>query len=213
MAKILTENGEPGQSIWADPVVVVGLGDSTSGQQTKARSLPVTLASDEGPVAVIGKSAQVSASVTRLANTTQYAINDVLSDHATTPTLLTFSGGARIDGALAYVVGGTMVTSTVAATAAQVRLMLFSTPPAAENDNAAFTPTDADALKCVGWLTFDTYQDGALNRLYVARLEGQPPQFDCAATADDIYAIPVMQNAYTPGSAEVFTFTLHISQD
>ena len=57
MAKILSENGAPGESVWADPVVVVGLGSATAGQQPKARSLPVTLASDESPVAVIGKSA------------------------------------------------------------------------------------------------------------------------------------------------------------
>ena len=162
---------------------------------------------------VSGLSAQVSASVTRLANTTQYAINDVLSDHASTPSLLTFQGAARTNGALAYIVGGTMVTSTVAATAAQIRLMLFGTAPAAENDNEAFTPTDADALKCIGWITFDTYQDGVLNKIYVGRLEGQPLQFDCADTADDIYAIPVLQNAYTPASGEVFTFVLHVSQD
>jgi len=164
-------------------------------------------------VAIVGQSVQSSASVTRPADTTQYAVDDVLANSTSAPVVLTFAGVGRAVGALGYILGGTMVTSTAAATAAMVRLLLFSAAPTAVNDNAALSLSDAHALLCVGWLTFDMWQDTANNRVYVARLEGQAPQFDCAAAATAIYGIPVLQNAYTPGSEEVFTFTLHVSQD
>jgi len=164
-------------------------------------------------LAIVGKSVAISGVVTRPADTTAYAVADVLSDSASSPTILTFAAVARTNGALGYVLGGTMVTSTAAATAAMVRLLLFNTAPTAVNDNAALSLTDAHALLCIGWLTFDVWQTTANNRIYMARLEGQAPQFDCAAASDDIYAIPVLQNAYTPGSEEIFTFALHVSQD
>lgn len=161
------------------------------------------------PVPVKSVQTIVSATVTRPADTNAYAANDVLSNSTSSPAILSFLGVASANGGKGQVTGGTMVID--AASTPSIRLLLFDgAAPTAINDNAAFAPSDADAAKCIGWLDFDTYQAGSGNTIYqdFTKLI----QFECDGAVDDIYAIPVVQGAFTPASGSLYTFSLNITR-
>lgn len=154
-------------------------------------------------------STTLSATYTRPANTTQYTANDALSDSTTAPTALTFGPASDVR-ANGWLVGARCIDSVTGATLPQLRLFLFNASPTAINDNAAFTLSDALALTCIGYLdfiTFVTIDDtggGSLNSISIASVN-QP-----IAVNQTLYGLVKVLNAYTPISAEVFTWYLDI---
>lgn len=157
----------------------------------------------------------VSASVTRPADTTVYTAGDVIADATSSPSLLTFVGAGRDAGHGGTIISATMIISASTGTAPGVDLFLFSVAPTAMEDNAAFDPTDAEMLNCVGVIQF------AASNVIVALASGNsliPANdltvgFKSASTDKNLYGVPVERSGYTPISAEVFQFTLNCVMD
>jgi hypothetical protein len=160
----------------------------------------------------------VSANFTRPADTTAYAIGDAVTNSTSAPVILTFSSCARYAGGAGKIINAVMVDSAAQATKGQFELWLFDTTVAPDNDNAVFTPTDAECATLVGVLAFTTPFVGDAtvgaggNCVYVTT-PSAPIPYKCSSSSKDLYGLVVARNAYTPVSGEVFTFRLFIDQD
>jgi len=198
--------------------------------QWKARtSTPTAVASSEkvnayfdeyGRLHVMagGMSKNVDASFTRPADTTAYAVGDVMANSTSSPVVITFAGCARVDGGSGIISQVQMVDSSNTSTAGDFQLWLFDTSPTIDNDNATWTPTDAALGDLIGIVALGSspiignLTSGAGgNAVYQARDLNLP--FTCGAGVDDIYGVMVAQNAYVPISAEVFDYRLRIYTD
>lgn len=158
----------------------------------------------------------VSVTVTRPANTTAYAAGDVID--AATGAGLTFANVVRVPADKGIIVGTVIVDSANQATLPTLELWLFSAPLAAyDNDNIAFTPTDADLLNLVGVVALsNTFVGDATigvggNAVHTSGQIVLP--FECADASRDLIGVLVVRNAYTPISAEQFTVAISILQD
>lgn len=260
MADNITVTPGTGATIGADDVsgvliqrVKVDLGGdgATSplvrGQQAKANSIPVTLASDEDTVPVSGtvtanlaagtnnigdvdvlslpalaageahvgevggRARLLTDSYTRPSDTTTYAVGDALAESTSAPTALEFANAARVSGGSGEITGLVVVTSTAAATALAGELWVFAgaSAPTATNDNAAFNPSDSDALNVVAVIPFSVGSAGSSNRVYDVGPLACP--YVCNATS--LWGLVKVTNAYVPASAEVVTFGLRVRQN
>ena len=162
---------------------------------------------------------RVSGTFTRPANTTAYASGDVMNDSASAPTVATIANAARIPGK-GGIIHSAYLHSSQNGTWANIDVFLFSAAIVAPgNDNAAFTPTDAELLTLLG--VFQFLAAGAIigNAGAAAAggsllaLQDLRRPFQCAANSTTLYWVPVARGAYTPVSAEEFTLVLGLVQD
>jgi hypothetical protein len=167
----------------------------------------------------VGKfGANVSASVTRPANTTTYAAGDVVD--AASGAGLTFSVCSRRNGQEGYINDAILIDSAAVGTKGSFELWLFNQALAAyDNDNVAFTPTDADLANLVAVIPFTTAFVGDAtsgaggNCMFHADRTYLPARFSQQAADDDLVGVLVVRNGYVPVSAEVFTVILKIEQE
>lgn len=158
----------------------------------------------------------VSTAKTRATGTTQYSAGDVVD--AGTGTGITFSEVVRTPGATGVITGVNIIDSANQATKAQLELWLFTAALGAyDNDNAAFTPTDAELATLVDIIALpqviagDATSGAGGNCVYKSGPLTIP--FQCASNSRDLYGVLVARNAYTPVDSEIFTPMLQILQD
>lgn len=193
------------------------LGDSTNGLDVDVTRLPALVAGE----AIIGVTGGIVKSVlatyTRPANTTAYASGDVVNNSTSAPTILTFDAVARANGGTGRVVGANLIDGSNQATKGIFELWLFDTTITMDNDNAVFTPTDAELQTLIGVIPFtipyvgDATSGAGGNAVYVANGFSLP--FKCGGGVDDIFGVLVVRNAYTPTSAGTFAVRLLIEQN
>ena len=150
---------------------------------------------------------------TRPSNTTQYSVNDAVSDNATTPTAATFvlpsvSPAIGLGGLIKSVY---LFKSDQDQTGADFNLYLFDTQPAAAGyeDNALIAITDAEWATCVGFVALVATSDAAsvdVGDAYHKTNLDWP--FECVAGSTSLYSVLVARGTYTPASAEVFTIRI-----
>jgi hypothetical protein len=157
----------------------------------------------------------VSDSYTRPADTDAYTAGDVIADSTSAATILTFSPVVQAPGTGTVLQHAVIVTSANVATKPDLELWLFDTTITMDNDNAAFTPTDAELLTLVGVVAFPT----ADFKVGIAT-SGADGNAVCEATnlgislntvnsnETTLYGVLVVRNAYVPTSGEVFTVRL-----
>lgn len=158
---------------------------------------------------------KLSASLTRPANATAYTAGDAVTDN--TPAVLVFANASRDAGRTGSIDTLVITGSANVATKPDLELWLFDTAPAAVADNAAFAPTDAEALRCVGvipipvadWKVGLSGADAAGNVVQTIRNIGLI--YRTLTTA--LYGQLVIRNAYVPVSGEVFTVNLMSTLD
>lgn len=168
---------------------------------------------------------EVTATLTRPANTTAYAAGDAMD--TTAGAGLTFAGAARGTGGGGTIEDAVFFSNDAVATGPDVELWLFSAALAAyDADNAAFTPVDADYYTSSGGVTdgfvgviqFETGNafigtaGAGGNQIIPATRTFLPLKFVCATNATSLFGVLVARNAYVPVSAEVFRVWLRIDQ-
>jgi hypothetical protein len=164
-----------------------------------------------------GKANTASGAVQRPDNTTQYTAGDVVNSD--TPASLTFSNVARIEGGTGIVVDAILIDTANQATKGSFELWLFTAAPALDNDNAAFTPTDAELVFLAGVIQFSTAFVGTAtvgtdgNAIFMAERTYLPISFECSPSGTSLYGVLVVRNAYTPIALETFTVLLKVIQD
>ena len=153
--------------------------------------------------------------ITRPADTTAYAAGDAITDSTSAPTVAAITRAARNQGWSGILLEATLISSASPATAGEFEVWLFDTPFTADNDNAAFTPTDTECLTVVAIVPFpssDSYVGTASgNRVYQGTAVNRG--FVCASNSTTLYWALVARNAYVPASAETFSLRLTIIQD
>lgn len=169
-------------------------------------------------IPVGGRTARVSASVTRPADTTAYAAGDVVTDNTTagSATNLTFTSAARATGGSGVIRSALLIDSANQSTKGQFEVWIYQTAPATQGDNAAFAPSDAETETLIGIIPFNASYVGLAtsgaggNAVYLA--QGINMEFVTSGSAN-LFGHLVSRNAYTPVSAEKFTVVLGIAQD
>lgn len=161
----------------------------------------------------------VDASFTRPSDTTAYAAGDSINNSTTAPTIITFSNvcgpvGAQ-DGTVSSVIQEiTVIDSANEGTKLACELWLLDTTMTMDNDNAAFTPTDAEAQSAIAVIAIATtdWKEGTAGTggNCVAHMRNLRIPVHVNAATNAIYGVLVARNAYTPISGEVFKFRLRM---
>ena len=189
-------------------------GDATNGLDVDVTRLP---AGENHLGFTSSRQKTVSASVTRPADTTTYAAGDVVTNSTTSPAVITFDAVARANAGNGIVIGAVMIDSANQSTKGQFELWLFDTSFTPDNDNSAFTPTDAETETLIGIVQFNNWFSGdataGAGGNAVCPVQGLSIPFTCGASVDDIFGIIVVRNAYVPVSAEKFTVRLQVIQN
>jgi hypothetical protein len=169
----------------------------------------------------------ISASMTRPADTAVYASGDAVTTSTSAPVVMTFANVGRFNAGGGMVMAAMLLSSSNQGTKPDLELWLFNASPAPDNDNAAFTPTDAELATLQGVIEFKGVTKsyvgdataGAGGNVMIPGTQGgttwpglQIP-FVCGAAATSLYGLLVARNAYTPTSAEIFTVMLQIEQE
>jgi hypothetical protein len=137
----------------------------------------------------------------------------VVADSTTTASILRFKGAARGVGMGGIIQSALLIDSVAAATKPDLEMYIFTQPPAMQADNAAWNPTDAEMLFCIGVIAFPlgSFKTAGANGIIEPSNPGQA--FTCDPALTDIFGILVARNAYTPSSGEIFKILLQILQD
>jgi len=180
-----------------------------------ADPLSVELAASGLPLVTAGTTAKINSTITRPADTAQYAAGEAVTNSTSAPATAIIANAARAIAGTGIILNATLIDNEAPATAGEFEAWIFDTTITPDNDNAAFTPTDAELLTLVAIVPFGSgdsfvgtasgnrvYQSAAINRGFV-----------CAAVSASLYWALVVRNAYTPVSAETFTLRLTILQD
>jgi hypothetical protein len=166
-----------------------------------------------------GYAQPVAGSFTRPADTTAYAVGDLIANStAAASVALTFQA-ARMLGGNGRITGARAFKSNPSLTAAQMRLHLFRLKPVPTvGDNGVFNSGTAlacnMALASLGYFdfTFDrAFSDGA--HALAPPNVGAQRIFGTPTTSMDIFGLVEARAAYTPLSAETFTFILEVDRD
>lgn len=196
-----------------------------SGQQTKANSIPVTLASDESALPITDNSGSLTVDVGAGenhigaigGNSVNVDVVPTLTVHATyvsgdyvgtSSDAMTFAGCARVNGGTGKITGAVLID--YALQSIQGELWLFDTEPTPPADSAAWSISDADAARCIAVIPFALYYSSALNS--VAPVPNLSIPFKCAGGATALYGCFVTRGAPTYASGDL-TFRLFIDQD
>lgn len=191
---------------------LVALFPATIGQKTKAASLAVALASDQGTLAVGGNSVVVGGTFNRPADTTAYASGDLVANSTTAGSVTPISAAAaRVNAGTGVIRRVRLTTSKTGLVGTEVfRVHLFKNSPTVTNgDNGVFAAAGiaAIALGRVDVTLDYVYSDGSKG--FVAT----DIVFDAGAATQNIYALIEARGAYTPASGETFTLALEVLQD
>lgn len=157
----------------------------------------------------------IDASITRPATTPTYAAGDVIGTASS--HVITFTDIARTAGKGGMIMSALLIDSANQATKPSLELWLFDTAPAAQADDAAFAPSDAEMERLVAIIPLTSAYVGAAtvgaggNSAIPAAAQSQP--FVCAASVKDLYGCLVVRNGYTAISGEKFTIRLTVLQD
>lgn len=152
-----------------------------------------------------------SGSFIRPADTTQYAIGDVMAAVTTQLTLPLLGLPLKTGGAV-LLQSAVAISSACQTVKPAIDLLLFSADIIdLDADNAPFTPTDAQLLTFVGKVSFPAanWTGGDLSSGAAGNAYAQSAAVGMHIQSDNVYAVAVAANTYTPVSSEVFTFQLN----
>jgi hypothetical protein len=147
----------------------------------------------------------ITAEFTRPADTTAYAINDVVGPH-TTPAVMTFTNVARLNGGSGFITNIKLTKSQTNSTNALFRLWIFNTAPAAIADNAQFTGLYADRAKVVGYVDLVCATEGTGSDCATATAANINLGFVCTGASRTLYGVLEAKQAYAPAAnSEAFS--------
>lgn len=159
-----------------------------------------------------------TAAKTRPNNTNTYAAGDVIAEATSGSTVWTFPNVVRTPGGSGTIRKVAIDDSAAVAAIKLVgELWLFSASPTTDQDNEAFTPTDAEMLTREAIIPFtniyvgDATAGAGGNVALMSNVLNTP--FKCAQGSTSLFGILVARNAYVPVAQEIFTARLWIDQD
>jgi len=182
---------------------------------SSSNPLPVAPTASENHLGEIGgRTVRNAATFARPADTTAYAALDAVSTSTSAPTVITFSGMARINAGSGYITKARIMTDQKTNTA-RFRLHLFHTAPTLTNDNAAFPLLWSNRENRVGKIDFSPMAtEDATNSTCAESLnDAVRLSFTCEAANAALYGILETLDAFTPASAQNFYISLTSEQN
>lgn len=158
-----------------------------------------------------------AAAKTRPADTTPYTAGDVINESTSAGTGWVFADVVRTPGGTGTIKRVYITDSAYVATNLSAELFLFSAVVGVDNDNAAFTPTDAEMGTLLAVVPVSAARPGDItagaggNSLIESADVNIP--FNCAAGVSTLYGVLVARNGYVPVASEIFTIRVIIQQD
>lgn len=158
-----------------------------------------------------------SAEFTRPSDTNAYAAGDVVADSTSAATVMTFTAVTRGKKATAIIQEAILIDGANQSTKLDSELWLFDIAPASYgNDNAAFTPTDAELESLVGVIPFSSSDwkvgdatSGASGNC-VNHAQNLSMVVNTTKDSSDLFGVLIARNAYTPVSAGTFHVRLKV---
>ena len=151
----------------------------------------------------------LTAAVTRPADTTAYAIGDLLANSTTAAsvTALEFASAVQATGRCVRIDRVRLRKSGTSIANASFRLHIYSASPGtpANGDNGAFSTAGANYVGALDVTVDRAFTDGAAGA--GLSLTSTPMLVEIAA-GTTVFGLLEARGAYTPASAEVFTVTL-----
>lgn len=191
-------------------------GAATAAKQDTGNTSLATIATMvSGAMVMVGLMVKATASFTRPADTTAYALGDVVSNSTSATTLMTFSGAGRSNANTGYITKARLLTSQATNTAS-FRLWLWNANnPTVAVDNAAYVFTYADDSKLVGYIDFPACSTsaGSGTGSFTQITDTQRLAYVCAAADTALYGFLETRTAFTPANAQTFQVTLHFDQN
>jgi len=210
-------NGSQRIVIATDDINMAIISGAVSGTEMQVDVVAALPAGENHLGSVGGNTVIIDGAITRSGNTTTYTANDVITDSGTPGTIVTFTGCARVNLGSGSIISAVLIDSGNETLKLDGDLFLFDTTVVMDNDNAAWTPTDAELATSVGVISFigGNARSGLAgtggNSMYPNAIDA-PISFVCLSTTL-LFGIFVARNAYIPIDPEVFTFRLGIIQD
>lgn len=174
---------------------------------------PVTIANPSLAVTLPG-SAMLTASFTRPANTTAYAVGYLVANSTTAASVtpMTLTGACRLSGGTGQAVRVVLNKSDTVTANASFRVHLYSSLPTVTNgDGAAWLTTTSGYIGSFDVSTGKAFTDGSGG-------DGGPSAgsmlvYQCASGSTSLYALVEARSAYTPTSGDVFTISVNALRD
>ena len=167
-------------------------------------SLPAIPAGEYHIGAVGGNTTTITVTPTLTVHAT-YAANDYVGESG---TAMAFANAARVNTGSGVILGAVLVDYALQSVACELWLFDASvTPP---NDSAAWTISDADALKCIGVILFSVYYASALNSVSPGQFPNGNIPFKSTGTS--LWGALVTRGAPAYASGDV-SVRLVIAQD
>lgn len=169
------------------------------------------------------KFTNVTASITRPANSTQFTAGDVIGSSAA-PFALVFNDVTREASLGGMIVDAVCISNAYSATPPNARLYLFDESVAGSSDNAAFAPTDAEMETLVGVVDFSSWESGiptasAAGNMASFRAGVNLPfhptyrKVDAYNEVASLWGVLVERSTYTPTTGEKFTVRLGLIKE
>lgn len=153
---------------------------------------------------------EVSASFTRPADTTQYAVGDLVATNTTAAACSAFKFDPVVEqqGNAVRIEAARIFKSGTGVTSSSFRLHLWRSDPSApgNGDNGALSETGAQYVGAIDVLVDRAWTDGAFGR--GLPLTNTPMTCAPGAGGKALYGFLEARGTYTPASGEVFTITL-----
>lgn len=182
------------------------------------KPLPVQLRGSDGTdrsnaLPAAGFATTVSASVTKSTTITTYTVGDAWADSTSAPTAggFTFSNAARISGGSGIITDIFISNSVGPPLMLQGELWIYDSAATADDDNVAFTVSDADVLLVVAVVPFTLAASAVGSVNSYAHIQNLSIGFTCVGSANLRFKVKV-QNAYVNTASEVLNFRLKIVQ-
>lgn len=180
---------------------------------------PSPIAAGETHVGQVGGHTVISStSFTRPNDTATYASGDVVANSTSVPVVMTFANCARLNAGSGIILSALLIDGSNPTLKGDFELWLFRTSPAIDNDNALWTPTDAELATLVKVIVFGsapTLGDATVgavgNCVYDA--PGVNQAFVCGAGVKTLFGVLVVRNALVGIALNTYTALLNIAQD
>jgi len=164
-----------------------------------------SIAAGENHLGMVGGNATVVTVTPTLTVHATYAAGDYVGESATP---MTFAACARVNGGTGKITGAVLIDYALQSVPCE--LWLFDQTVTPPNDSAAWSISDADALKCCGVIPFTVYYASALNSVSPASNLSIPFKIGSAAVA--LFGCLVTRGAPAYASGDV-SVRLFIDQD
>lgn len=187
------------------------ISDGTNNVSISGNSLQVLITDNESHIGQMGgHSKKPQIKIIRAGNSTIYSVLDSINSGG---TVMERFNVARSNNKTSILFGGSMTSSISAATALSCTLHIYSSGISVSSDNTLWQPNVNELDHHLGYIDFSTWKVLG-NRSVSAGIIENP--FILTPDPDNpssVWGVLIARNAYVPGSGEILTASLDISQD